>query len=107
VAAAVKIKQKVLGFKLDDKAIYAWFCEDLKSFASSSLSLFKKKAQNNFWVYPTQELLSACRRWQESEICIQFDNHQANKVKAGQVQKEPANYCWSSTLFFQTKLFQK
>jgi hypothetical protein len=48
VAAAVKIKQKILGFKFDDKTIYAWFCEDLKPFTSSSLLLLKKKAQNNF-----------------------------------------------------------
>jgi hypothetical protein len=38
----------VLGFKLDDKAIYTWFREDLEPFSSASLSLFKKKTKNNF-----------------------------------------------------------
>jgi hypothetical protein len=47
--AAVKTKQKVLGFKLDDKTIYAWFREDLEPLSSSpSSSSLKKKAQNNF-----------------------------------------------------------
>jgi hypothetical protein len=50
VAAAVKIKQKVLeGFKLNDKTIYAaWFCEDLKTFSSTSLLSLKEKVKNNF-----------------------------------------------------------
>jgi hypothetical protein len=44
VAAAVKMKQKVLHFfKLDDKTIY-----DLDPFSSITLSLLKEKAQNNF-----------------------------------------------------------
>jgi hypothetical protein len=38
VAAAVKAKQKVLGFKLDDKTICVWFHR----------WLLKKKARNNF-----------------------------------------------------------
>ena len=48
VAAAVKSKQKVLGFKLDNNTIYAWFRDDLKPFVSTSSSSLKKKAQHNF-----------------------------------------------------------
>jgi hypothetical protein len=56
VAAAVKIKQKFLGFKLDDKTIYAWFFEDLKPFFSTSTE--------QFWTYPTQGMPSPGRRGQ-------------------------------------------
>jgi hypothetical protein len=42
------MKQKLLGFKLDDKTIYAWFHDDLDPFSPTSLSLLKKKAHNNF-----------------------------------------------------------
>jgi hypothetical protein len=39
----------VIGFKLDDKTIYAWFREDLEPWSSSTSSLLlKKKVQNNF-----------------------------------------------------------
>ena len=48
VAAAVKSKQKVLGFKLNNNTIYAWFRDNLKPFVSTSSSLLKKKAQHNF-----------------------------------------------------------
>jgi hypothetical protein len=47
VAAAFKQKQKVLGFKLNYKTIYVWFREDLEPSSLTSLSLLKKKAQNN------------------------------------------------------------
>jgi hypothetical protein len=46
---AVKTKQKVLGFILKDKTIYAWFCKALELLSSPiSSSLLKKKFQNNF-----------------------------------------------------------
>jgi hypothetical protein len=48
VQAAVKSKQKVSGFKLNDTSIYAWFCDDSELFSSASASSLKRKAQNNF-----------------------------------------------------------
>jgi hypothetical protein len=56
VTAQVKMKQKVSGFRLDDKTIYAWFRDDLKlsSPSTSALSL-KKKAQNNFGIIRHKE----------------------------------------------------
>jgi hypothetical protein len=49
VAVAVRSKQKVSAFKLDGKAIYAWFRDDLDPAPSAtSPSSLKQKAQNNF-----------------------------------------------------------
>jgi hypothetical protein len=48
VAAAVKLKQRVLGFKLDDKTIYAWFRDDLESFSTRNSSWLKRTAVHNF-----------------------------------------------------------
>jgi hypothetical protein len=48
VQAAVKSKQKVSGFKLNNASIYAWFRDDSVLFSYASASSLKRKAQNNF-----------------------------------------------------------
>jgi hypothetical protein len=48
VLVAVKSKQKVSGFKLDDTSIHAWFRKDLELCPAANASSLKLKAQNNF-----------------------------------------------------------
>jgi hypothetical protein len=48
VLLSVKSKQKVLGFKLDNTTIHAWFRKDLELFSAANASSLKSKAQNNF-----------------------------------------------------------
>jgi hypothetical protein len=44
----------VLGLKLDDKTIYAWFHEDLEPFSSRYKRHHSRRKHRTIWTYPTQ-----------------------------------------------------
>ena len=67
VNAAVKLKQKVAGFKLDDTTVYAWFHDDSELFPSASASLLMRKAQNNFQTSIQPSSNAKSRQLQESK----------------------------------------
>jgi hypothetical protein len=90
IVAAVSKKQNVLGFKLDNKTIYAWFCEDLEPLSSStSSSLLKKKAQNNFGRIQHKERLVEVQDDGKSLRIASNTKNENPKSKPRRVKKGP------------------
>jgi hypothetical protein len=77
VAAAVKLKQKVLGFKIDNKTVYTWFPENLEPCSSTSSSLLKKKAQNN------------CGHIQHTNCQLQADDGKSQRIATNLMITKP------------------